>query len=461
MGFAAESGVTEPPLLPTERRKQKQKGQQYDRESVDTNQLDEVQDFEKSYDWDGPDGKCTHENGHPRVAIYIRISDRQQGELSPKAQLAQLLRWVDEFMPSQIIVKADNGKSGQRFTDRKIRDISQLKEDGQLDEVWTRSVDRLGRKLFNLIWFYLTFLVDGGKIRTADYVYTNDPMSILIFVVRAFAAEIENKERIDHVVESLKRTFTVERNWFYPIPPGYEGDPGSDWIRKKAGSDDFVTFVFRRFIKLGEDPSSTPIVLLQREVVDRFGFIISRDRLRRMLSNPAYVGRPSFMGETVGDESLRYIQDGEFEEVQSILRAMKTRYSGKADEVFKDAVAKDISRVGELLSRVCAHVKEYGTSVVLNGLRTDVVPPQLSVKCLCEGKKHQWRYPLHRVKLPSMISQGKEQKASPRVEGRRCRHPNATHVLRSEDSKVVCLKCNGVCQISSHRQRLEQFGTLF
>jgi len=287
-------------------------------------------------------------------------------------------------------VKVDNGKSGQKFTDRKIRDISQLKEDGQIDEVWTRSVDRLGRKLFNLIWFYLTFLMDGGKIRTADYVYTNDPMSILVFVVRAFAAEVENKERIEHVVESLKRTFRVERNWFYAIPPGYEEDPGSDWIRRKTSSEDLVEFAFKRFVELGE------VSLLQREVADRFGFIISRDRLRRMLSNPVYIGRPSFRGVIVEDDSLRYISDNEFKEVQSILNAIKTTYAGKAEQVFEDSLAKNMETVSELLARVCGHVMEFGTPVVFNGARYDVTPPQLAFICRCPLKKHSWRYPLHR-----------------------------------------------------------------
>ena len=151
----------------------------------------------------------------------MRVSTLKQGErFSLKAE-EELLSWKDKYHPSKTYVYVDNGKSGRKFTNRKIKKITELKEKGLIDEVWERAVDRLGRGCYDLARFFVAFMLAGGVIRTQTGEYTKNPLSLINFTTQAFAAEIQNNTRIG-ALESSYGKLTREGKWPYRAPTGFQ-----------------------------------------------------------------------------------------------------------------------------------------------------------------------------------------------------------------------------------------------
>src|SRR5438552_13961636 len=182
----------------------------------------------------------------PRVIGYVRTSKWDQAKgLSPETQEEELLAWARVHHPSYLYMKFDDGKSGLNFTRRKIGKISKLKQEGRVSEVWVRSVDRLGRDCFELVRFCLNFLLEGGKIRTQEGVFTKEPTPFVTFVMLAFSAHISNETKAQAAVASKKLSFRLGK-WNKRVPLGYsKTDDG--WIRKEPTKQEIVLEIFHIF----------------------------------------------------------------------------------------------------------------------------------------------------------------------------------------------------------------------
>jgi hypothetical protein len=115
------------------------------------------------------------------------------------------------------------------------------------------------------------------------------------------------------------------------------------------------------------------------------------------LSNTVYIGKPSFCGEVVPDQSLGCVDEARFSKAQAILAEIGSEHEMKADAVFQQVVSEDLESLSDLLGILC-HIN-CGGRVEPNGTRKDSVPKQIGMHCIKCGKA--WRFPWKRRKLGS------------------------------------------------------------
>lgn len=334
------------------------------------------EDYEKDYGGSGS-----------RVVGYVRVSSSDQKKgLSPEVQEEELLGWVKDQNPSYLYMKFDNGKTGTDFTRRKIKDISNLQEEGKVNEVWVRHVDRLGRECFELAYFFTGFLLKGGVIRTSDMVYTRDLTSFIMFIAQAFSAHVSNTARAQSAMASIKKSFQLG-NWLRRSPPfGYKLKSDGKWIEKEPTEERAVLDIFREFLGSGDIES------VRRYMLDKDKIDLKRDRIRGILSNEVYIGRPSLLGEVKCDPSLAYVQEGEYFQIQSKLAETHSRYEKKADATFRELFFQDAYSLSELLVKLHQHFLKCGGFVGTNGTH----PESKQITFRCNKCLMQFRFPLLR-----------------------------------------------------------------
>ncbi|MEM1589951.1 MAG: recombinase family protein [Candidatus Bathyarchaeia archaeon] len=117
----------------------------------------------------------------------------------------------EKHKPSKIYWFIDPGVSGEDFDNRKIKEIMELREKKEIDELWVTHVDRIGRECEDSLFFFLRFCKDGGLIRTPDRTYgTKDLADIMLFVMESYVAESENKRRAERANASKIQNFKKE-----------------------------------------------------------------------------------------------------------------------------------------------------------------------------------------------------------------------------------------------------------
>jgi len=316
----------------------------------------------------------------PRVAAYLRVStERQVHGLSLEVQKERLDKMKMELKPSIVYWFVDAGLSGEDFDRRKLKRILELREKKQVDELWVTHIDRIGRTCRKSLLFFLQFSEDDGIIRTPEKSFTTKELvDILIYTIESFGAESENKRRAERANASKIQNFKC-RKWNKPIPLGYIRS--GSWIAKEKKYEPLIKEIFSTF-RHHKNISKT-----EKIINNNYGKILNkmltRSRLKRILSDPVYVGRPTFMGVTVIDESLRYVDDETFYECQKLLRieAEEKRELNKLSTIAQLALTYDISLLDFLEQVVDFYHKECGGKLVRNGPRFEGLIQQQAFRC--------------------------------------------------------------------------------
>ncbi len=325
----------------------------------------------------------------PRVAAYLRVSTSRQAKegFSLEAQYEQLNKMKNELKPSQVYWFVDAGKSGVNFDKRKITIIAKLKEKGEIQELWVTNIDRIGRECRKLLYFFLEFCDDGAIIRTPQRTYVlKDLSSFLMLVIEAHTSEQANKSRAAAAVAGKAHAFKQKR-WNKPVPLGYLKKV---WLQKSSDWEPLVKEAYSFFAR------ERSIEATRRKINERFRRLLSeplsRSRIKRILSDPVYVGRPEHLGDVVVDHSLAFVGEDEFRKSQEILARNRKRYqSYKRGPMEKLATTQPIT-VLEFLSQFERRHRSCGGLVVKNGTTKDEgIWQQLLI---CNKCGTEWRFPL-------------------------------------------------------------------
>jgi DNA invertase Pin-like site-specific DNA recombinase len=323
----------------------------------------------------------------PRVAAYLRVStERQTRGLSLEVQKEKMDKMKVELKPSRIYWFVDAGISGEDFDRRKLKKILELREKNHVDELWTAHVDRIGRSCRKALLFFLLFTEHGGVIRTPERIYTpEDLVSLLAYTIESYGAETENKIRAERANASKIKNFTSKR-WNKPIPLGYVR--AGTWITKAEGYEQLIKEIFSTFLSLRNLGKTA------RAINDKFRKILEkplkRERLKNILLDPVYVGRPTLMGVAVIDETLRYIDDETFNKCKEEL--LDTKKDQKGMNVLTQLALKyDVSLLDFLLEVVDFCHRGCGGKLVRNGSRFEGLILQQAFKC--DRCKAEFRIP--------------------------------------------------------------------
>lgn len=326
----------------------------------------------------------------PKVAAYLRVSTGRQAKkgYSLDSQYEQHSKMKDECKPSRMYWLVDAGKSGIDFDKRKINQILKLREKNEIQELWVTYIDRIGRECRKLIYFFLQFCDGGGVIRTPEKEYNlKDLSSLLGLVIEAYESEQTNRSRAKRAVEGKRQAF-MQRRWNKPVPSGYRKTP--TWLEKIPEWEQLIREVFHLFlIKKNLESVITQINGKYKQFPSK---PFTRNQIRRILSDPVYIGKPQNLGEIVVDPSLAFVDEETYKKSLATLEIIQRRHRPERTGPLEKLATSDPISVLEFLNQFDHHHRDCGGKVVKNGTTTDEGIRQQIL--LCNKCGSEWRHPL-------------------------------------------------------------------
>jgi len=338
----------------------------------------------------------------PRVAAYERQSRKGDSDLSMESQEDRLNEMIEKFKPSKIYWFKDPGrssKSAEAFDKLHLKDILKLRKEKKIDEFWAVRVDRMGRFSRRTVRFYLEFSEEGGIIRTPEKTFTEDDLNE--FQREADIAQKANEMRAKAVKDAKERSFK-QRRWNKStgknkLPPiGYRDRTG--WLEKLPNFEPLITKIYALFLS-GEGFKS-----IARTIGTFNGLLdkpITWTQVRRILSDPLYVGRPQHMGATVIDPALAFVDEATY---QMSLQILKKRKKPKSKKFLENQIKEKPTLLQELFSEFEIHHIGCGGKIWLNGTIHDEGIEQQIFRC-SRGDGY-WRFPLKKAGKSELQSMG-------------------------------------------------------
>jgi DNA invertase Pin-like site-specific DNA recombinase len=304
----------------------------------------------------------------PRVAAYSRVSSSKQVKgQSLDVQKEAFDKMKEMHKPIIIYGFTDPGKSGEDFDKRKINSIMKLAEEGLIDELWITWINRLGRNCRKLLLFCLNLFEEGVTIRTPEKQFDlKDLSSLLVLTIEANEAEQENKRRAKTAIASKARLFRLKK-WNKPVPLGFLKE--NNWLVKICNWDPIIREIFAKFFATSSlEYVRKYINTKYREFLPKGG--LTRSQLRRLLSDPVYIGMPGHLGVIVEDYSLAFISSETFRAAQEILARIGSNHKPKGEDPVRKLVelygisALDFLKQIEYIHKSCqGPIRKNGTRI--------------------------------------------------------------------------------------------------
>ena len=262
---------------------------------------------------------------NPRCAILARVSTLKQAKenLSIPTQIDVLEELAKERGMFVVKVLTEEGRSGRDFSRDAIWEVLDLARRGEIDYLLVLDLDRVGRDTIWVIVFSGILFLLGVKILTPEREYDlKDLPDLLLMVVKSYAAEEEAK-KIGERTKRGKVAKFKQKKWVKgSVDFGYMMD--GEWPKKDERYEQLIRDVFEIFLK------TTNFSLASQKVEDMYGVKLSPSKVKRILTNPIYCGRPQYAGVTIEDPSLAFIDIETFERVQKIIGRQKDKKKGEA-----------------------------------------------------------------------------------------------------------------------------------
>lgn len=266
----------------------------------------------------------------PVIATYSRNSKGKLGGASIPAQEAEQEPVIKKLDPPRVLRYIDEGISGTDFRTRQILDILARKEAGELSIVVCSNIDRLGRDALGLMGFVYHFSQGGeGFIATPERTYDcTKPEDMVDILDRISSAARELISRTKSTRIAIKQR--ADRGE-YPkrVPFGYIRMPDGS-IRIIPELVKIVRNIYKLYRKTGNLNHVCRVIMkrysrLLKAIKKKYPQIrnnlnISDDRIRTILTDPVFAGKPVFLGETYIRPAYRIISDKEAKACQEKLR---------------------------------------------------------------------------------------------------------------------------------------------
>ncbi|MGB9959690.1 MAG: recombinase family protein [Candidatus Bathyarchaeales archaeon] len=314
-----------------------------------------------------------------RVAAYLRVSTQRQAKkgvslMAQKDEIRDLARKIG----AGVIYWFIDAKSGVSFVERKLNAIYRLAEMRLIEKVVTREIDRMGRDSYLLLAFIITIrtlgvttVVPSGELDVKRW------QDMIVATIKSVMAEEENIKRTKSALSSKIYNFKHEK-WNMPVPLGYRKD-AKGWIEKipeyeSVIKDMFDSFlIFRSYGKVAAHINAKYGKLIGRS--------LSPEAVKRLLTNPVYIGRPSCgkektkailnnMEMAVEDRGLAFIDTITFEKVQETIKKKELEYEREKKpveelyEIFEDETLEIFDNLAFICPICQTPMKRNGQSYI-------------------------------------------------------------------------------------------------
>jgi len=302
-----------------------------------------------------------------RAAAYVRVSTGKQAKegFSLEAQVDELGRLARQLGVSHLYWFLDAARSGIDFDRRKLNKILDLAERGEISRLLAVEIDRIGRNSRRLLNFFFDLRDYGVVIDTPEgELDVNSLHGLLISTIKSWSSQDDNERRRKASVAGKRESFR-QKHWNRPVPLGYRRS--GDWIDKIPGWQPLVMNAYDLFI------ACKNFEAVRKRINDRYCQLLqnplTRDQVKRILSDSVYVGKPQHLGEVLTDASLAFVNEEKFVTVQEAIKHIRSKH--KRDKV--SLPKKLIETYG--ISALCEgwlelrHASDGGL-VIGNGTRT-------------------------------------------------------------------------------------------
>lgn len=333
-----------------------------------------------------------------KVAAYLRVSSSKQVKgFSLVSQYKELSLMKEKLKPSIIYWFIDAGKTGSKdFDKRKLNQILRLKDNGSIEELWVWDVDRMGREYIELCAYYWSFCKKDGKILTPQTEYSiKNIAQTIMFIFQAFAAQQSNENRKEAAKKGKATSFS-QKHWNKPIPFGYL--MASRWLEKNMEYEPIIKQIYATFTQTLSLQITLNLINKSFEVFLRKP--LTRNQIRRILSDPVYIGKPTNVGQTVIDTTLAFVEDTLFQRCQEIFSKILKKYKPQRIGPLEKLAEADPISFMEILDLFELHHKGCGGHIVKNGTTNkDGIWRQLLI---CKKGDGEWCLPIITKKRESI-----------------------------------------------------------
>ena len=301
--------------------------------------------------------------------IYARVStdeqeegiDRQINELRDLAERDGI-----EIAHEPI---EDVGKSGREFDRAGLQKLLRLAQRDDVTDVLVEDTDRLGRRAPQTLSMIdlIQCECDVTIVTTKGEMDTTRINGLAMAALQTIISDIENRNRAHRLLSGKINAFKNRNwpSWFHQPPYGYDEDGNwSDddapekWIKINSREKVVVQDLYEYFVETAGIRSGYADT--KRYIEGKYSESLDRHKLKRILQDPVYLGKPTVRGETLGDDgeegvvdddSLRMIDEELFEKAQSKIQ--------KIHDLHSTSLEKEIIDLDVLLA-------EYGVEPLLS-----------------------------------------------------------------------------------------------
>ena len=276
-----------------------------------------------------------------RGIIYVRESDISSVEdgRNLDGQIEECKETAEEAGIELVCEPiTDEGKTGTNFDREGIREVF-VKSQRNVDYLIVDDLSRLGRSAPETLYFihYMEDTVGVTIMTPRGEINASQVDDLIQATMRSLSNQLATGYRTRASLRSRKNGFVEDRDWssgYKTVPPGYERDEDSDWIKVNSKEVGAVQTMFEKFAKTGS--YATTAKELNEEYGDTLEDPLESWQVKRHLQRAVYIGKPTLHLEseqldqsefTAEDPNLQIVSLELFEEVQNKIEEITEKYS--------------------------------------------------------------------------------------------------------------------------------------
>ena len=334
--------------------------------------------------------------------IYARVSSNEQAtEGHSLNEQVESLTTVANNRDIELVHEPikDEGETGTNFDRDGIQQVFQLAKRDDVSYLLCQNVDRIGRSAAETLYFLRVLQTECEvKLRTTSGEQDLDKIEGLMHTtLMSLLSEVSNEIRTSKAKNTQIRRFVEEKRWhtIYPtIPFGYQ-QAADGWLEVDPENEEIVEEIFTEFLDC-EAYETTG-----RRIENRHGPVLEGHRVKTLLQQEAYIGKPQIPEEwntnedvqgVVEDSDLKIIDEKTFKRAQRVI-AKKDQIHSTDEEsnTIVDFIEEfDLFTVIQSSEPAKLHC-ECGCEMVKNGQRN--LKGEIKVhRCTCPGcgKDRKW-----------------------------------------------------------------------
>jgi len=305
-----------------------------------------------------------------RGVIYARVSTEEQKKVGHS--LPSQVRHLGEKMKSDGVEAVhppiEDVESGRNFQREGLKKLLKLAEGGYIDYVYAYDLDRLGRNVAETPYLMYKLKEAGVIVRTMNGEYHfDDPCEYVFVTLKSFFGDIESR-KIGERTQRGKNEKFMQGKWVGPTPFGYRKNV-RDELEKLPELQPVIVDIFQTYKTLKNIKKLTHTI--NGRYLDKIGKF-SVNQIRRILTNPVYIGRPRYGQNELCAPSLILVAPKVYSEVQCLIENKAKRFKAqeyrKPRSILDDFAAEyGMDYVMRVLDILKPHCPKCKTQMVGNG----------------------------------------------------------------------------------------------